>query len=1562
VVIGSYHEFDLQIQRDGLDFRAQVLESPAGQIDHRFRLPFASQELQTILESVRNRALSIEAAQGFGRRLFEAVFGPPVLGLFRSSLDSSPHLRLRIRLDDVPELAEVPWEFLYDETRGFLARSPHTPIVRYLNIPRSQSQLTGSLPLRVLVILCGLKDYPPLDTEGEWQRTEHALQDLIRKGVVKLARIEHPTLDSLRQHLRDNSYDVLHFLGHGGFDETARVGGLVFEDADGNGRWVSGEELSEQLGDHTTLRLVVLNACDSGRANQHNPLGGVAQHLLRHGVSAVVAMQFPISNSAAIRFAHEFYAAVATNYPVEAALAEGRKALDSDYGLEWSTPVLYMRTRESQLFKLELPQRQTRLKLEETLSGTTVSNSLTLKRVNYYSHIILPATYVPRPTLLADIKQALYSLDVAITSSSDTRGKYIALHGMGGVGKSVMARALCDDSDIQAHFPDGILWATLGKEPDLVATLRSWISALGGTLDEQVPTPTNLKALLGNLLQERACLLIVDDVWRGEHAKLFQISSLRTSLLITTRDAAVVEKHGFQIVPIPTMTSEQSLDLLVEWSTGTVQAQEAIATQIVKRLGFLPLAIKLAGAQLRRRSPSEWLKRFDVRHLRERRIESVHDSLELTLNLSLDELSPEQRRLYTSLAIFREDEAINKVAVQVLWDGMASIASDDTVELLADLADRALLEDDSREGLSAVRLHDLLREIAAKETGDEEILGAHQVLLNTYRKQQRNVGWHTVSDDGYLYEHLCYHLRASRDENSLRELFAEQYWMHARLVQCDGRYDGYLRDLEDACSCAASFAHHQVEADEELFAFTDLLRYTLIRTSINSLATGHSPNIIARAIKEGIWDAQRALVLAKSGADSTQRARLAQALLSTEVLPYELRGVTQEIGLDAARSAIHRSGLSIYTSLIPYLEADVKSTAISNALAYALSLEEDLFGTRTKALIGVLPYLDAQQRRTAIAETLSNLRSPTTIHVWHDHLAIVAPYLDQQMMAQALDIIDERKFDLIIPSALRAIGSFVPASLRKRVLKIAYSITDKKLRMAALVPLAPILSVELMDRVFASVVERAGGFQSEELERLIPFLPQKQRAQAIDRALAQLANNDWIDERRQARLAVAIAPYLSDERKEHILDSALTAAVKVPLPDRRREALEILLPVLSEPLVTKALGLTLSLTLGRERRELLDVLATALPPDTVQLALDAALILDDNVEQAQALVLLAQHVQPSLQSSIFSVALQSLDAIVNAHSYTRGLVKVAPYLPPPLLEGAIVTALDRVATAPDWLRNGLIQNLAPFIPESLAGQALSLAVTKNPGFVKALAALAPQLATEQKALVVQQVKQLILELEKPEDIAVTLPVVAPLLDEPERTNALTRALNAASQITSSHACKEALAAMLPQLSKPLFSQALDLAIQLPMMDWERVDALSAAVYGADDQQLSRILHAALTIDSDWLQAELLALLAPRLGANQRTEVVRAVRAFGHHKPRAVVLAAMSTAAHDAAIQREVRATLIESLKEIGLSERSTLLGLLHEAYLIAPPILSTDVIEMIARDVMNICDDWHWQN
>ncbi len=103
----------------------------------------------------------------------------------------------------------------------------------------------------------------------------------------------------------------------------------------------------------TTRWLVVLNACEGARSDPTDPFAGTAQSLIQQGIPAVVAMQFEITDPAAITFAHELYGAIADGYPLDAAVAEARKAIWANGNqVEWATPVLYLRAPDGRIFHL----------------------------------------------------------------------------------------------------------------------------------------------------------------------------------------------------------------------------------------------------------------------------------------------------------------------------------------------------------------------------------------------------------------------------------------------------------------------------------------------------------------------------------------------------------------------------------------------------------------------------------------------------------------------------------------------------------------------------------------------------------------------------------------------------------------------------------------------------------------------------------------------------------------------------------------------------------------------------------------------------------------------------------------------------------------------------------------------------------------------------------------------------------------------------------------------------------------------------------------------------------
>lgn len=363
----SYDDCELVIQSSGERYNVHLFSIHAGEASGEFVLPFTQVELSNFYSRIgqahrvtrRADSPDVEAAKRFGGQLFRTVFTGELLSQLRSSIDRAHErghgLRLRLRLKNVPDLGELPWEFLYDtEQDHFIATSTMTPMVRYLDLPQSVSTLRVRAPLRVLVVLAGPRNLPSLDAEGEWERLKKALGPLEASGAIVLERLPDGTLPTLRRRARQEPFHILHFVGHGGFDEIAGDGVLHFENITGLSDPIPGQMLGNILRDHETLRLAVLNACEGARQSNQNPFSGVAQSLCQQRMPAVIAMQFEISDDAAKTFAEEFYGAIADGLPVDAAVSEARKALYSGrYGQEWATPVLYMRSPSGALFDIQ---------------------------------------------------------------------------------------------------------------------------------------------------------------------------------------------------------------------------------------------------------------------------------------------------------------------------------------------------------------------------------------------------------------------------------------------------------------------------------------------------------------------------------------------------------------------------------------------------------------------------------------------------------------------------------------------------------------------------------------------------------------------------------------------------------------------------------------------------------------------------------------------------------------------------------------------------------------------------------------------------------------------------------------------------------------------------------------------------------------------------------------------------------------------------------------------------------------------------------------------------------
>jgi hypothetical protein len=378
-----YEDFSVHVSQDATgSFIARVLRSPAGEGSARLELPFTAAELEALgwenptdgnargemltVPTTRegrpaSRAHSMPPPQ-IGRRLYDALFMGQVGNLLEHSrglIAADPEKGLRIKLhfdlgNRAAQFQSLPWELLARPDGGFVGLNRHTPIVRHLDVAQAAQKIKLSGPLRILATMASPSDLAQLDLARE----RRVLDDLVkRQPNWRIEVLPNASIERLRQVLTSFRPHIVHFMGHGGFDAEEGEGYLLFEGPDRRSQPISGQAFATKLLDLRTVGIVFLNACETARGSGDdtaNPYAGVASSLVRTGIPAVVAMRQPISDVAAIAFSSAFYGEMAEGAPLEIAMNEARHAIHATNtrNWEWSTPVLFARSSDSQLFEL----------------------------------------------------------------------------------------------------------------------------------------------------------------------------------------------------------------------------------------------------------------------------------------------------------------------------------------------------------------------------------------------------------------------------------------------------------------------------------------------------------------------------------------------------------------------------------------------------------------------------------------------------------------------------------------------------------------------------------------------------------------------------------------------------------------------------------------------------------------------------------------------------------------------------------------------------------------------------------------------------------------------------------------------------------------------------------------------------------------------------------------------------------------------------------------------------------------------------------------------------------
>ena len=534
-----------------------------------------------------------------------------------------------------------------------------------------------------------------------------------------------------------------------------------------------------------------------------------------------------------------------------------------------------------------------------------------------YKHSLKPGAPFPRVRLPENYVERLHALNAVkekLLAEEDRTLVVSAISGLGGLGKSVLATALVLDGEVQGRYSDGILWVTLGQNPDLQTMLGDWIQQLDKSREAfSANTLESASRYLHNLLAEKQVLLVVDDVWNAADADWFRVGGAGCRVLVTTREAQI---EGAEDYPLDLMTEEEAVDL-VRWKLDQqwqLQQEEDVKA-FARLLGYLPLALDLAANQVKdgftwEELQSEFeverqaiaLEVLDSSEAWERLDEEQQRkySLRACFNLSLRRLKPEQLRQFVWLGVLPEDVNLSVQVAAVLWDVRTIKAK----QGLIDLRWRSFLTDGvaTLEGEPTYRVHDLMHDMARSliEEGVLEIQDsgsripnlplAHCQFLERYQERASDQRWDGLPNDGYIHRHLTWHMVQAQCPDAVHQLLQENTergqngWFEA--CESLGQPAIFVSDVGRGWALAEALGEAQFPEAPVL-----LWRYALIRASLNSLGSNIPPKLIGALVAKRVWQPVQGWTYVKLAKEPEKRAEGIQQLapyLPETLLPEAL--------------------------------------------------------------------------------------------------------------------------------------------------------------------------------------------------------------------------------------------------------------------------------------------------------------------------------------------------------------------------------------------------------------------------------------------------------------------------------------------------------------------------------------------------------------------------------------------------------------------------------------------------------------------------------------------------
>ncbi|KAM7461389.1 hypothetical protein LguiA_029510 [Lonicera macranthoides] len=336
--------------------------------------------------------------------------------------------------------------------------------------------------------------------------------------------------------------------------------------------------------------------------------------------------------------------------------------------------------------------------------------------------------------------------------------------GMGGVGKTTLARLVCNHDKVVRHF-DEIIWITVSDDFDVTRLLNEMVQSLTGKNLRLSNVDGIVKNELGRRLKGKRYLLVLDDVWNVDRDKwnclikaLLGIGTSKGSrIMITTRSQQAFSKMPYgRILFLKGLSRKKGLSMFkqrafAEGGATETPKMERVGKDLVERCRGVPLALRaLGGLMYFKKSETEWQSFL-------RDSIGYWNDMNKILEICYQHLPSSLKYCFAFCSIFPKDFDLEKSNLIQLWMALGLLrppkSSDLSMENIGNnyfgiLFFKSMLQDakkDEYDSITSCKMHDLFHDLvqyksdnycsnleASHLNGDSDVV--HLSLISSLRE------------------------------------------------------------------------------------------------------------------------------------------------------------------------------------------------------------------------------------------------------------------------------------------------------------------------------------------------------------------------------------------------------------------------------------------------------------------------------------------------------------------------------------------------------------------------------------------------------------------------------------------------------------------------------------------------------------------------------------------------------------------------------------------------------------------------------------------------------------